>query len=549
MTNGSHATECYDQAKGRSLIAGQYAPAAPHPEDSGKAFRSLDPATRRPFGPWIAPATHEDVSNATQAAWEAFYANQGRSGEDRGALLDAIAQGIVSAGETLLELTSMETGLPKPRLAAERDRTVFTLKMFAGMVREGSWVQAAIDRDDPKRTPQPKPDVRRMLRPLGPVAVFGASNFPLAYSTAGTDTASALAAGCPVIVKGHPAHPLTGEVVASIITEALRAARFHPGTFSYLHAGGVREQEVGRELVLNPYIRAVGFTGSPAGGRALADLAASRGDPIPVFAEMGSVNPVFVLPQAMQSTGSVVAEKLAASATNSVGQMCTCPGLIFFVKSKRGDQFVRELAAAFDRVPAQPMLSPRVHDNFVRRLEHMTAVNGVELRTSVAGNPGGTVAYATLLKCSFETFRSALTLHDECFGPAALAVACETATELLHAASMIQGSLTASIWADSGENRLAADLLAILEQRAGRLVLNGVPTGVEVGPAMVHSGPFPACNRPDTTAVGPFAAHRWCRPVAYQNFPNDLLPAELRDSNPLRIFRVIDGKRTEPMGS
>jgi NADP-dependent aldehyde dehydrogenase len=394
--------------------------------------------------------------------------------------------------------------------------------MFANVVREGSWIDAAIDRADPARSPLPKPDLRRMLRPLGPVAVFGASNFPLAYSVAGGDTASALAAGCPVVVKGHPAHPGTGEMVAAAVSRAVAKVGLHPGTFSFLHSGGERDLAVGTELVSHPAIKAVGFTGSPVGGMALVRLAASRSDPIPVFAEMGSVNPVVILPGALAANPADLAGKLAASATASYGQMCTCPGLIFAVQSPAFDALKVALSAAFAAAKPAPMLSPRVRDGYLRRLGDNAHTSGVEI---LAGSESQ--ASPALLAVDAATFIASPGLHEECFGPAAILVACRSVAEMLEAAAHIPGSLTATLWADASDD--ASRFVDLLTQRAGRFIVNGVPTGVEVSPAMVHSGPMPACNRPDTTAVGPQAIRRWCRPVCYQNVPQYLLPEELRD--------------------
>jgi NADP-dependent aldehyde dehydrogenase len=321
--------------------------------------------------------------------------------------------------------------------------------MFANVVREGSWIDAAIDRADPARSPLPKPDLRRMLRPLGPVAVFGASNFPLAYSVAGGDTASALAAGCPVVVKGHPAHPGTGEMVAAAVSRAVAKVGLHPGTFSFLHSGGERDLAVGTELVSHPAIKAVGFTGSPVGGMALVRLAASRSDPIPVFAEMGSVNPVVILPGALAANPADLAGKLAASATASYGQMCTCPGLIFAVQSPAFDALKVALSAAFAAAKPAPMLSPRVRDGYLRRLGDNAHTSGVEI---LAGSESQ--ASPALLAVDAATFIASPGLHEECFGPAAILVACRSVAEMLEAAAHIPGSLTATLWADASDDAL-----------------------------------------------------------------------------------------------
>jgi NADP-dependent aldehyde dehydrogenase len=396
-----------------------------------------------------------------------------------------------------------------------------------------------------------------MLRPLGPVAVFGAGNFPLAYSTAGGDTASALAAGCPVVVKGHPGHPGTGEMVAAAVARAVADCGFDAGTFSFLHAGGPREMAIGQRLVQHPAIRAVGFTGSFGGGTALAALAAERPDPIPVFAEMGSTNPVFILAGAAESQGELIAERLVQSATASGGQMCTCPGLIFVSKGEGAEKLQRTMAKLLNEGQPQTMLNPRTRATFARRAEEVAAASGVEVRagsvqaghrtardaaTHEVGSP--IRASAALFRTAFDTFRRTPPLHEEVFGPAAILVVCEDERQLIDAAALIQGSLTGTIWAGAQDEAMARRVQHVLEQRVGRLIYNGVPTGVEVCAAMVHGGPYPATNQPQSTAVGPFAIQRWCRPVCYQNTPDALLPAELRNGNPLRIRRMVNNSWT-----
>lgn len=541
-----------DVLTGRSIVAGCMVD-PPTQVDPGSVFRGIDPVTGRELPTPFVPARPEDVDAAAWAAWQAFYAIGDRSPTDRAGLLEAIADAVTELGDALIAVASDETGLGPARLVSERDRTVGTLRMFAQEVRAGDWVGATIDTGQPSRRPIPKPDLRRMLRPLGPVAVFGAGNFPLAYSTAGGDTASALAAGCPVVVKGHPGHPGTGELVAASVIRAIQRNGFPPGTFSFLHsaaAGSTREMALGEQLVKHPCIRAVGFTGSFGGGTALARAAASRPDPVPVHAEMGSVNPVFVLPDAAASQGSSVAERLVASITNSNGQMCTRPGLVFGVRAAPFEAFVQALAAGLERTPPQPMLNRRGRTNFGRRADEVLRVAGVELRAGSAeslkpeGAQGPVRAAPLLFQTAFETFRRVPTLHEEVFGPAVIVVVCDGEGQLFDAAASIQGSLTGTIWAGDGDGPAAHRLQAVLEQRVGRLIFNGVPTGVEVGPAMVHGGPFPATNQPQWTAVGPCSIQRWCRPVCYQNAPDAFLPAELRNANPLGIRRLVDGQWT-----
>ncbi|MBL8761629.1 MAG: aldehyde dehydrogenase (NADP(+)) [Phycisphaerae bacterium] len=538
---------------GLSIIAGVLS------KKTGDEFRATSPTSGEDVPTPYFAASPADVEAACRAAWEAFFDYRNRPAAVRAAFLEKCAENIVALGDDLIAVATTETGLAPARLVSERDRTVNQLRLFAGVLREGSWVNAAIDHGDANRRPLPKPDVRRILRPLGPVAVFGASNFPLAYSTAGGDTASALAAGCPVIVKGHPAHPGTGELVAHAITAALSACKLPAGAFSFLHAGAQRETAVGLELVTHPCIRAVGFTGSPAGGLALAHQGAARPDPIPVFAEMGSVNPVFLLPNALESQATSIAEKLAASITNSSGQMCTCPGLLLGVRGDGLEVATRAIADQMNQLQPQTMLSRRIRAGFIKRTSEIAAVPGVQIRGG-SPEPGhraqGTshqkeTAFpvrcsATLFRTNFETFKNNPTLLEECFGPAAVLVVCENEDQLVAAASMIQGSLTASIFAGAADAAIAGQLLATLELRAGRIVFNGVPTGVEVCAGMVHGGPFPATNQPHTTAVGHHAIERWCRPVCYQNAPSTLLPPELREENLPQVRRRVDGVWIEP---
>lgn len=552
---------------GHSIVAAAPAPLSdPLPPIT---FRSFDPARGEHHGPTIHAAPASAVSRAAELAADAFIANRARPRADHAAFLDRIAANIASLGDTLVQQACRETGLPAPRIASERDRTVFQLRLFASLLREGSWVDAIIDHADPSRTPLPKPDLRRMLHPLGPVAVFGASNFPLAYSVAGGDTASALAAGCPVVVKGHAAHPLTGEMVARAIAHAVHASSLHPGTFSFLHAGATRDLDVGKELLLNPHIRAVGFTGSVPGGSALIALAAQRvsphgggPDPIPVFAEMGSVNPVVILPGAIASESAAldVAAKLAASAVNSSGQMCTCPGLLFLIDSDATaphvSRFIDALARGMQIPGVMPMLTPRTRDLLEQRRSQVSSTPGVRLLTppptaapaDPTNPPVPITTHATLYDVRAADFIREPRLAEECFGPCALVVRCADDAELLALLhSALPGSLTGSLFAAPADQSLASRVRDHLVRRVGRFIYNGVPTGVDVAAAMVHSGPFPACNRPDSSAVGATAIRRWCRPVCYQNLPDDMLPPELREANPAAIHRTIDGVPTPPI--
>ncbi len=529
---------------GHSIVNGQISTQGEDP----LPFQAFASPSGVPIALSFHAASASEIEHAAHAAWRAFHLLAQRTRDDRALLLDRIAANIDALGDDLVAWACAETGLTAARIRAERDRTTFTLKMFAQLVREGTWVRAAIDIGEPTRKPIPRPDIRRMLRPLGPVAVFGAGNFPLAYSAAGGDTASALASGCPVIVKGHPGHPGTGELVAHAITKSVAESGLDPGTFSYLHAGGPREMEIGAALIRHPCIRAVGFTGSLEGGTALAKIASERPDPIPVFAEMGSTNPVFLLKNALQSQGDSIAEKLAASITSSNGQMCTCPGLIFALRDDATEQTIRHLATLLENAPPQPMLNRRTMEVLARRVGEVTTTEGVELRAGravVVNARNPTIASGpALFRTTLASFRAKRTLHKECFGPVAIFVLCETEQELLDAVALTQGSLTGSIFAGAMDATLSAKVQAILEHRVGRLIFNGVPTGVEVCTAMTHGGPFPSTNQPHTTAVGALAIERWCRPVTYQNAPDQNLPDELKSENPLAIERVVNGVET-----
>lgn len=543
---------------GRSIVAGRITEGPPGPVFPAESkFYAVDPHSGNDLPTLYLAASDRDIDDAAWAAWNAFHANAERTPEQRAVLLERIAAAIMDLGDPLLAVAADETGLGPARLVSERERTVNTLRMFANVVRTGDWVEAVIDTGQPSRRPTPKPDLRKMLRPLGPVAVFGAGNFPLAYSTAGGDTASALAAGCPVIVKGHPGHPGTGELVAHAVARAVEESGFDPGTFSFLHAGGDWEMEVGQRLARHPAVRAIGFTGSLGGGMALVRLAAERPDPIPVFAEMGSTNPVFALPGALEAQADAIAERLYASAMSANGQMCTCPGLIFIARSSGSENLIKALARQMNEATPQMMLNRRTRRIFAKRVAEVAAAPGVEVRAgspqaahrdaqSAEDEPGTPVRCSPVMfRVTFDTFRRHATLHEEIFGPAMIVVVCENETQLADAAAMIQGSLTGTIWAGAADGNLAKRIEMILEQRVGRIIFNGVPTGVEVSPAMVHGGPYPATSAPHTTAVGPEAIRRWARPVCYQNVPEAFLPPELRNTNPLKIRRLVNGVWTD----
>lgn len=508
---------------------------------SSISFTALDPETGSELQPAFAEATAAEVAAAAEKARTAAAPFADLDADLRAAFLDAIGDQVLSLGDELLERTRSETALPRPRLEGERGRTVGQLHMFAELLREGSWVEARIDRAQPEREPLPKPDLRRMLMPLGPAAVFGASNFPLAFSVAGGDTASALAAGCPVVAKAHPAHPGTSELVARAILQAAAETGMPEGVFSLVH--GLSHQ-VGEALVTQPAIRAVGFTGSFRGGKALFDLACRRPEPIPVFAEMGSSNPVFVLPEALAERGGAIAEGLAASVTLGGGQFCTNPGLAVVQRGAAADSFVERAATLLGEAGACTMVHPGIKSSYAAALDELAALEGVAIvaRSTTSGSWAETTAPPALLATDGATYRRQARLREELYGPATVIVSCGSRQELLDLARSLDGHLTATIHATEEDLREYHELLAVLRGKVGRLILNGFPTGVEVCPSMHHGGPFPATTDPRTTSVGTAAIQRFSRPICYQSFPQEALPAELRDDNPRRIWRLVDGQ-------
>jgi NADP-dependent aldehyde dehydrogenase len=453
----------------------------------------------------------------------------------RARLLRAIADELLGLGDPLLECARAETALPLTRLQAERLRTVNQLRLFAEHIEEGSWVEARIDTAEPARTPQPRPDVRRMLTPLGPVVVFGASNFPLAFSVAGGDTAAALAAGCTVVFKAHPAHPETSDLVGGAIARAAHVSEMPAGVFSLVHG---RSYEVGLALVRHPLTQAVAFTGSLRGGRALFDAAAARAVPIPVYAEMGSINPVFLLPSALEERGAAIAQALAQSITLGVGQYCTNPGVIFGIRGKGMERMVERLAEHIRVSSAGTMLYDALLQNYTSSLERARAKG---IATVAAAPAASACAQPTLLATDAARFIEDAELHEELFGPASLVVLGSNVAELERAAESLEGQLTATIHGTPDELREHAHLVEILQRKVGRLIFNGVPTGLEVGHAMHHGGPYPATTDSRTTSVGTASISRFARPICYQDFPDSALPPALQNSNTLNIWRLING--------
>ncbi len=503
--------------------------------DSAKGKATFQGVTASANAHQFHTATTAEIESAMRKAQDAFGVFNKFSAARRKEFLHAIAAGIEALGDQLIRTAMQETGLPEARLLGERGRTCYQLRLYADYAAEGSWVEAILDSANPERQPQPKPDLRKMLVPLGPVVVFTASNFPFAYSTAGGDTASALAAGCPVIVKAHEAHPATNELVARAIQQAAKATDMPDGVFSSLNG----DYKTGQALVRHPLTAAVGFTGSHRGGRALFDLANRRPKPIPVFAEMGSVNPVFLLPQILQTQLAETAQKLAASTSMNAGQFCTCPGLIFLPEGS-AKAFGAALSKAMSAVQTQCMLNHRIFDNYQRNLHLMLQQSAVTPIVEGAGQDAPNV----LPSCGLTTAAAFLKnphLQEEVFGPFTLLVSYRDGEELRQAAESLKGQLTASVFGEKHELPHYRSLLDILRERAGRLNFNGVPTGVEVAHAMQHGGPYPSTTDSRFTSVGQSALKRFARPVAFQNFPQELLPDALKDGNPLGIWRWVDG--------
>jgi len=528
---------------GRSLI-GFESGTATH-----EVFYATNPKSGERLEPGFFAASPDEVDRAMSLSHQAFATYDRVSARGRGAFLRTIAANIESIAEELVERAEEETALPKPRLQGETARTCGQLRMFAQVAEEGSWVQARIDRADPNRKPAPKPDIRSMLRPLGPVVVFGASNFPLAFSVAGGDTASALAAGNPVIFKGHPAHPGTSELVSQAVQQAVRQCNFPEGVFSLLFDSGNR---VGAALIKHPVVKAAGFTGSRTAGRILMDLAAARPEPIPFLAEMSSTNPVFILPGALRERADSIAAGLYSSFTLGAGQFCTKPGLVFLPALAEASDFIKRLQLCIDASAPFHLLTSGI------RSAYGAAISARKSKTNVGlvaeKQPTGIVDEFSVGGVLFETdarsFLADENLAAEIFGPATLLVRHSNREELLEAARNLDGHLTATIHGTKQDLEEFTDLIAILERKVGRLVFNGFPTGVEVSHAMVHGGPYPATSDGVSTSVGSQAIFRFCRPVCYQGFPQAALPDALKDANPLHLWRMIDGEMTrEPIPS
>lgn len=502
-------------------------------------LRAFDPARNAEIEPTFGAGSVTDVDRACDLAAQAFDSYRSAPLETRARFLEAIAENILALGDTLIERAQAESALPRARLEGERGRTVGQLKLFASLVREGRWLTATLDSAMPDRKPLPRSDLRMQKIPVGPVAVFGASNFPLAFSVAGGDTASAFAAGCPVVVKAHPAHLGTSELVGRAIQKAVADCGLHEGTFSLVIGAG---NEIGEALVAHPAIKSVGFTGSRRGGLALADIASKRREPIPVFAEMSSINPVFVMPGALAARADSIATGFVESVTLGVGQFCTNPGLVIVLNGPHTQGFIDAAAQALAKKGAQTMLTAGIAAAYREGVAQRAETSGVKSVAQGTTSDASCSALPALFTTTAAQFLATRALEDEIFGPTSLIVTCADVSEMMKVAEQIEGQLTATLQIEPADYELVRGLLPTLERKVGRILANGYPTGVEVCYAMVHGGPFPATSDPRATSVGATAIDRFLRPVCYQDLPAELLPEAVQDGNPLKLWRLRDGQ-------
>ncbi|MBB1271317.1 aldehyde dehydrogenase (NADP(+)) [Psychromonas sp. SR45-3] len=503
-------------------------------------IRAINPATGELLEPAYYSGGIAEVNQACELATQASIEFRNTSLEERAVFLETVAEEIIAIGDPLIERTMLETGLPRARIEGERGRTCGQLRLFASVVRAGEWLDLRIDPAMPDRQPLPRPDLRLQNIALGPVAVFGASNFPLAFSVAGGDTASAFAAGCPVVVKAHSAHPGTSEMVGRAIQSAVAKCGLAEGVFSLLYGSG---NELGQALVSDSRIKAVGFTGSRSGGLALMNIAQSRKQPIPVYAEMSSINPVFLLPQALQARSTELGEGFIASLAMGAGQFCTNPGLVIAVGGKALEDFLTTATKAINNVAAQTMLTPGIHQAYQQGVSALANNQTVESKGYGISSDQPNGCQAGLFITTAEDFLKDEALRDEVFGSTSLVVECKDIEQMLLVATELEGQLTATLQMDDADLEVATALLPTLEEKAGRVMVNGWPTGVEVCHAMVHGGPFPATSDSRSTSVGSGAIQRFLRPVCYQNLPQVLLPKNLRDDNLNATSHLLDGKR------
>lgn len=505
----------------------------------GAPFFAIDPSTGAKGEVAFHNASAADVADACALADAAFESFSTLTPDARAAFLEAVADGIMAIGDLLITTAMSETGLPRGRLEGERGRTVGQLRLFAGYVRQGDWLDATIDKALPERQPLPRSDLRRVNQSVGPVAVFGASNFPLAFSVAGGDTASAFAAGCPVVVKGHPAHPGTGELVARAIATAVRESGLHEGVFSYLPG---TTNDLGGALVADPRIKAVGFTGSRGGGLALMKIAAERAEPIPVYAEMSSINPVVLLPGALAAHAEALGTAFVGSLTLFSGQFCTNPGLVIALDSPDLDRFVASAAEALSGNAAQVMLTPGIHAAYEKGVAALSGAEGVTTVARGVAGDGVNRGQHALFATSGDRFRANPALAHEVFGSSSILVKCATVEEMIATIADLEGQLTATLQMEESDQADAARLLPTLSRKVGRVLANGWPTGVEVTHAMVHGGPFPSTSDGRSTSVGTLAMMRFLRPVCYQDVADAVLPPALQAANPWQLNRRVEGR-------
>ncbi len=508
----------------------------------GATFKAVNPATGEVLEPAFAFAGAAEVERAGALAAAAFDIYRETAPEARAAFLESIAAEILALGDDLVVRACAESGLPRPRIEGERMRTVGQLRLFAAVVRAGHWLDLRVDPALPERKPLPRPDLRQRHIALGPVAVFGASNFPLAFSVAGGDTASALAAGCPVVAKGHPAHPGTGELVAAAVLKAVAAHGLPDGTFSLLLGGN----ETGIALVKDARIKAVGFTGSRSGGLALSALAAARPEPIPVYAEMSSINPVYLLPGALAAGAEKLGRDFIGSVILGAGQFCTNPGLVLAVGGPDLDSFVASAAAALADYAPSAMLTPGIHRAYEAGRKVLSENRRVDRVAEGKVGEGVNRGTGALFVTEGADFLADETLSHEVFGASSLVVRCRDEDELLRVSRKLEGQLTVTLHLATSDLDAARRLMPVLEMKAGRILANGWPTGVEVSPAMMHGGPFPATSDGRSTSVGSLAIRRFLRPVCYQDMPSELLPDALRDSALEALPHMMDGTAVLP---
>lgn len=503
-------------------------------------MRTFNPQSNM-YNDWeFTEATDTEVEQALTLAHTAYEIYRNIPGKQKATFLNAIADEILKLENNLIEIYCSESGLPPGRADGERNRTIAQLRSFASMVAEGSWIQATIDTAIPNRQPLPKEDIRKMLVPIGPVVIFGASNFPFAFSTAGGDTVSALAAGCPVIVKSHPMHLATGELMASAIIKAAQKTGMPNGVFSNLN-GGI---SLGTKLVKHPLVKAVGFTGSITGGRALMDMAAQRAEPIPVFAEMGSINPVVLLPGALEKNAGKWAAAFAASITLGAGQFCTNPGLMLALKGDGLNRFEQLLSQQLSTISSSCMLHPDIKTAFVHVKQSFSSQSGVHVLFETKEEELPNHISPTLLTVDGQIFLKNKMLQREAFGPLSLIVKCDDKLQLRNILDQLDGQLSGTIISESDDLQSYLDIVAALQHKVGRMVFNAVPTGTEVCAPMVHGGPYPASSDSRYTAIGENSILRWVRPVCFQNYPDELLPPGLQNSNPLQIIRTVNNQLT-----